>query len=174
VEHIISRTLSFMLAPYLFVLSMIGIGFSVFVIGTAAFAQKTSQADSFAAFADIFPGQPESAIDGHEFLCFSDGHNFYRSPFDGHCILHPESGTFSSIEVTNSQGTIHQITFLFHDRTFQLGDLALFLGSREFRPNPHTAFFSWRGNLGLASTVGGLFSLFSPVWQVTFTDTPLS
>jgi hypothetical protein len=182
-----------------FVFSMV-IGFTAVNTITRALARYTTPpANPFSAFADIFPGQLESAIDlqimfrraglrpapteiPELFLnIYSETRarscqRVHTSPYTPQesCTFTPAEGVFSSIYITFSRGIIRQTTFTLRHNTFRVGDLALFLGTRNFRTVPHILFFSWHGYSGVASTVGGAgqFSLFDSVWMVTFTDTP--
>jgi len=177
VERIGLRTPAFVLTPHLFALAIIGIGFSVFIIGMTALRQIAPESsEPFSIYADIFPGQPESAAQQRGFSCYyMDDDNFSPAPRAKHCLFHPDTGAFSSIDVTISSGTIRQISFIMRDNAVRVGDLALFFGTRDFRRLPRAAFFTWDGKLGMASIVGGgKFSLFRHVWQVTFTNTPFS
>ena len=172
-EHIKIRTPSFMLTPYL-LLSILFVGFAAVIISMGALEQPiVPPTNPFSAYADIFPGQPESALEGREFSCFADDRSYDHDPSDTTCILHPESGVFLSLQVIISKGMIRQITFLTHENILTIGDLALILDTRDFHWTQRLASFSWRGKLGYAWLVGRRRSFFRRVWQVTFTDTPL-
>jgi hypothetical protein len=125
----------------------------------------------FSAYADVFPEHAASVMDGHGFSC--EVVDVPQSPpvsvLEKDCRLEQETGIFTRINVMISNEEIHQISFILHENTLRVGDLAVFLEATDFRELNSTLFFSWHGNLGIAyitSTIGR-FSPFQYVWHVS-------
>jgi hypothetical protein len=158
------------LIPCFLVVSLIWISFSVIAIATMALGRySVSPVNPFSAYADIIPGQSESAILSTEFSC---DFQLYDNPLEKACRLSPVIGTFSQINVTISNQVVHQITFILRDTTLRVGDMVLFLGTMDFRIVHNAIYFSWHGNLAIASITSNNehCSPFLFVWQVALTD----
>lgn len=158
------------LSPRLLTVVILLIGFGVVSLGLMVLARYTpAPTNPFPAYADVFPGQPMSAVEARAFSCSVD-HDYYLYA-DIACILTPTEGVFSSIQIVVSGGIIRRITFIMRDNTLLVGDLARFLGMPTVHRLYRTAYFFLPASLVRAETIGHgeQFSLFLPVWSVTFT-----
>lgn len=156
--------------PYLLAMIRLAAGLAVLTLFTGALNRLIMPPfDPFSEFADLFPGMSERVLEQRGFLCVAGPNNMYRDPAQKSCQMTPVNSAFSSIEIVTKGETISQTTFVMR-QPILLGDLAVFLGSRDFRMTLNSAFFLWKGTLGVASTVDGTRRLFSPIGQVTFTQ----
>jgi hypothetical protein len=154
------------LTPLLLIMVIILVGFAVVTIGGRLVAQYSpTPPNPFPAYADVFPGQPASAVQARAFSCQS------YAPAETVCIFTPVAGAFLSVQVVISEGTIHNLTFILCDNTLLVGDLAMFLGMPTVHRLYHTVFFFLPSSLVKAETIahGEQFSLFLPVRSITFT-----
>jgi hypothetical protein len=123
----------------------------------------------FARFADVFPGQLRDTVEAHGFVC-----RLHRSAFptDENCTMSPETGIFSQIGLVISAGSVRHVTFLARENALRLGDLAVIYGTPTMRAFGTETYFMWLGGGIMASTRGyaGGYSLFLPIWSVSFTD----
>ena len=146
-------------------------GFTVANIGMRAMGQYTVRPPNpFSAFADVFPGEPASAIEAHDFSCVDN--NYYGSSAEAHCFFQPAASAFSSVDVLIYQDTILKTTFLVGENLLQVGDLAVLLETNELQTYPNQVAFVLLGRFVIAQTIahdGGL-SPFLPVWSVSFID----
>jgi hypothetical protein len=168
------------LSPLLLMVSVLLIGFAVVNMGMRALAQYIAPpANPFPAYADIFPGQPANAILSREFSCW--GNNFYEYSYtvaygltQESCIFifTPAEGIFSHVEAVISGDTIQTLTFILRDNTLQVGDLMRFLDVPIIHRLYHTVYFLLPTSVVRAETIdyGERFSLFLPVWNVSFTN----
>jgi hypothetical protein len=149
-------------------------GFTAVSVGARALAGYTaSPPNPFAAFADVLPGQPRSAIVARGFSCpvsfFSPGVT------EESCILNLATGSFSQIQVTISHGVIFQSFFTMPGDVLKLGDLILLWGTPKIHENEHSVSFLWPGHGVVASAAiqTGQFSPFLPVRIIAFTATEM-
>ena len=159
------------LSPLVQIVFSVLVGFSVAIAGVRAVSQAQHGPvllDPFSAYADIFPGQPESAVKTRPFSCEKYYHEYPDAETD--CTFAPPEGIFSHIDVAISGGTIFQLTFIIRDNTLNIGDLARLLGMPAMRRFYRTTYFILPTNLVRADTIdhGEQFSLFLPVWSITF------
>lgn len=151
------------LLPFLRLVFVILSGFSVANIGVRAMGQYALPPyNPFTTFADIFPGQPGSAIEAHDFSCID--HDYYGNSAEEHCFFQPETGTFSSVDVLIYQGAIIKTTFLLRENGLTVGDLAVLLETNELQTYPNQVAWVLLGRFVIAQTIahsGGL-SPFSP------------
>lgn len=158
------------LSPRLLTVVIMLIGFGVVNMGLMVLARYTpTPTNPFPAYADVFPGQPMSSVKARAFSCSMDYDYYLYAATE--CTLTPAEGIMSSIGVIVSGGIIHQITFIMRDNTLQTGDLARFLETPIVHRLYRTAYFFLPASLVRAETIGHgeQFSLFLPVWSVTFT-----
>ena len=171
------------LSPFLLIV-ILWAAFAVVNVGARGLAQHLQPPlNPFSTYADIFPGQPASAIETRAFSCQSN-YDYYAAPTEETCIFIPTEGFFSSVEALISEGKIHDLTFISRDNTLQFGTLERFLDTpaihiyaREiYFTLPYriyrTAYSVLSTSLVTAETVshGEPFSPFVPVWSVTFTQ----
>ena len=71
-----------------------------------------------------------------------------------------------------TQGVIRHNTLMVPENTLRLGDLVALWGTPEVQEYGNVATFVWRDGAIVASTLAysGRFSLFLPVWSVSFTE----
>ena len=148
-------------------------GFTVAILGAHTFALNGPRlSNPFAVYADIFPGQPASAIETRAFSCPSD-HNYYQAPSGLYCSFTPENGAFSYIGVVILGNIIQQITFIMRENRLTVGDLELIFETRAVHKFAHTVYFALprQGNFAITRTSGyeGRFSVFLPVRSIYFT-----
>jgi hypothetical protein len=168
------------LSPLLLIVIVLLIGFAVINLGVRTLAQYSlPPSNPFPAYADIFPGQPANAILSREFSCW--GNDFYEYSYavaygltQESCIFifTPAEGIFSHVEAVISGDTIQTLTFLLRDKTLQVGDLEKLLEMPTLHTLHNTAYFFLPEDFVIAKTVDftGQFSLFLPVWSISFTD----
>jgi hypothetical protein len=170
-----SRTPSLFLFPYLRVVFVVVTGFAVVNLGVGLLAGHSiaPSPDPFAAYADVFPGQPRSAVVGRGFTCPTTAYGGYHQPGEETCVLWPRTGTFFQVTARVSQDVIRHITFTARDHALRLGDLVALWGRPESRG--HDIQFVWPGRCIVALTYAfdGQFSLLPPVRNVSFTDASL-
>jgi len=147
-------------------------GFSAGGAGMRILARNAAAASNpFAVFADVFPGQSRSAVAARGFSCYSAGASASdRDPTDESCILRPESGSLSQVEVLIPGDEIRRLDFRIHENALRLGDLAVFWGVPEVQRYSRSLYVFWR-SLGIFALVvrnTEEFSLFLPVQRVYF------
>ncbi len=114
-------------SPLWLIVGVMLIGCAVVIMSVTALAQHTPvPLDPFPAYADVFPGQPGSAVEAKAFSCKQD-YDHINYPEYVYCMFTPISGVFSRVEAKISNGTIYQLTFTMRDNTIRVGDLAVFL-----------------------------------------------
>jgi hypothetical protein len=169
------------LSPLLVIMFVLLVGFTVVNMGVRALAQfAVPPANPFPDYADVLPGQPVTALETRAFSCWND-YNYYHSHPENYdlteesCILTPPDGVFSSIQVMRLQGVIRQTTFILRDNTLQVGDLEKLLDMPTLHSFYRTAYFFLPEDFVIAQTAGYIehFSLFLPVWSISFTDIDL-
>lgn len=160
---------------YLLVAVITLTGFTTVGLGAIVFAQHGDPpANPFAAYADIFPGQPGSAVVARGLSCAANAHNYYQSEDYETCILDPTASAFSQIWVGISNGIIEQTDFVIQDQRLRVGDLTSILGANYRRNRSPLVAFYWRGRSTLAWINTDQMSPFSPVWKLTFTNMSVS
>jgi hypothetical protein len=97
----------------------------------------------FAAFADVFPGQPRSGVAARKFSCPMSDFGGYRGRTDEFCYLYLATGVFSRVGTTISKESIRVIYFTLRDNTLKMGDLMLLLGTPEVRDYGYFSYFRW-------------------------------
>ncbi len=144
------------------------IGFAAIVVSTRALAQcSIPPPDPFPAYADIFPGQPESAVKERAFSC-SGYYNYYNSIVAG-CTITRSAGIFSKVSISISEGIIRNIIFFTRDNSLTMGDLVIFLKTPASNIIYHFADFYVPG-LTFRVKYGGSFSLFVPVQSISLSS----
>ncbi len=159
------------LSPLLLIVCVISFGFAVVITGVTTLAHDgPAPPNPFPAYADVFPGQPASAVEGRTFSCQQD-YDHFSHPEDVQCTLFPTSDVFSSVEAIISKNTIYQLTFTMRDNTLRVGDLEVFLKMPTRYTDYGTAYFFSPGIIVIAMTADNTrqFSPFLPVWSVSFT-----
>jgi hypothetical protein len=142
------------------------------VVGLMHYASPPS--DPFAAYADVFPGQPISALEARGFVCTLWEDDYYHEASERHCSLHLETGDFTDLVAFSSSKIISRISFMIRDNAISMGDLVGWLAISEFRLQG-SLLFIWRGNVGVARFIhpNKKFSILRRMWLVTLTDTRL-
>ena len=170
VEHL---SLAVILPRYILIgnLTLIGVfGMMIMgIVGLMHYASPTS--NPFAAYTDVFPGQPIGALDELGFDCAVWDYNYYHDATETRCNLSPDAGTFNHIEAIYSSDVIRRVNFEIRDAAYRVDDLVGWLDILEFHQRGGI-MFSWRGNVGVARLVHPYkkFSLLRHVWQIALTD----
>jgi hypothetical protein len=90
------------------------------------------------AWADILPGQPRSAIAGHEFLCAPSPPNCPDT-----CVYLPASGPFFQISVVRGCEEIEAVWFIVRDHALTVGELARMWGRPEIQEIGRFTTIAW-------------------------------
>jgi hypothetical protein len=157
----------------LVVVFILVVGLTSASVGATALAGRaTILPDPFSPFADVFPGQPRSAVVTHGFSCAM---GTYPVLPDEQCMLYPATGIFTQVGVIVSKGTVIRTDFTLREGILRLGDLALLWGipDRQVYDNRYVMDFFWHDSGVGASALADRrqFSLFLQVWSVSFTHT---
>ena len=169
------------LSPFLLIVVMMLAGFAVVSISAKVVAQYTpAPQNPFPAYADIFPGQAMSALEARGFSC-QYFYDFYHRPTEdsppteASCFFTPAAGIFLSVKANISAGTLCTLIFTLRDNTLQVGDLEMLLKMPKLHMMHGSAYFTLPGSFVIARTANyaGEFSLFLPIWSITFTKHPL-
>ena len=147
-------------------------GFTAANVGVRSLALTASvPSNPFVAYADIFPGQPASAIEARRFSCPSV-YDDYQPPTGLYCTLTPVDDVFSNVTVVIFGGTIHQMTFIMRENRLTVGDLELIFETRAVHKFPHVAYFALprQGSFAITDTIdyARRLSVFLPVRSITF------
>ena len=154
----------FRVPAYLRLVFLLLIGFSVasLLVRTLAFTVLVSP-NPFTAYADIFPGQPDSAIQSRAFSCRSQPEE-HPVPTGLSCAFVPTEGIFSKITVITSQSAIQNTIFEIREKNLRVGDVELFLKIQPVSNFSKIAYFTWP-----ILKYARRSSLFFPVWSISFT-----
>jgi len=110
------------------------IGSTVVSFGAVPFKQAQI-VNPFAAYADVFPGQPKSAAVERGFSCPA---GIFRAP-EEYCFLRVARGEIYQVGVKISGGIIRQTDFTLRNQTLRLGDLILLWGM----PQCNSGNYAW-------------------------------
>jgi hypothetical protein len=91
---------------------------------------------------------------------------------DETCTLQPETGAFSYVRVVIYRHYIREIAFTVRTKALRVGDLMALYGKPEVEEYTYSFYLYWRSR-GISAIVlryGGRYSLFLPVWSVSFTS----
>ncbi len=137
---------------------------------TALTRYMPASSNFFSAYTQVFPGQARSAVLAHGFSCAI---GTYPVLPDESCTLNPAGGIFLQIQAVVSHGKIRQITFIPRKDMLRLGDLVALWGRPEIHDYGASTVLQWPTAGVVASQIPriGRLSLFSPLWNVTITDT---
>jgi hypothetical protein len=175
VEHIVRESIypqaaspipRLRLSPFLLIVVITLVGFAVVTISASLVAQyRPTPHNPFPAYADVFPGQPASAVEARAFSC----QNY--APAETSCIFTPAAGAFLSVQAVMSEDKIHDLTFVLRDNTLQVGDLEMFLKMPTLHTLYRAAYFYLPGSFVRVRTAAysGQFSLFLPILSISFT-----
>ena len=166
-------TLSFKLPLYQRCVLVLLAGFTVIASGTQMILAQTTtvpRENPFAAFADIFLGQPRSAIEAGGFTCPVSS---FGGSTDEHCIMSLKSNVFSSAGVDIVDNVIHYITFNVRKNTLRVGDLVLLWGMPEIVVRGRQVLMRWHQSsiFAAATSYTGKFSPRLPVTSVSIAQT---
>jgi hypothetical protein len=155
-----------------FMVVMLLTSFSAVSLGVMTLAQQASvPVDPFAAYIDILPEEPKSAVESRGFSCYTHAYKFDPSKRYETCVLRDTATqAFSGILVSVTNGIITQSSFIIRNHMHSLGDLMLLLGVPYHRVGFSTIAFSWRGRIVLAWASPGQVVPLRPVWKVIFTN----
>lgn len=132
------------LHSYLLALVLIVGGFTLAGLGAKAMQQSAPDLPGlFAAYADIFPGQPRSAMQARGFSCPMSAYGSYRGSTET-CFLHLPPDAFEQITVVANREHIVQTSFVLRGNRLTLGDLAAVLGEPEISEMNHVVTFQWQ------------------------------
>jgi hypothetical protein len=145
------------------------IGFAIVSLGVWVLGRSVAPSPNpFAAYADIFPGQPASAVEARKFLCSSGLYNYLQNE---HCTINPTTGAFSQVGVVLSDEIIIEISFRLRGDTFRVGDLMLLWGAPMVYEYSRSVYLHWRSQ-GVFALVRGYseFSLYLPIPRIAFVN----
>lgn len=141
---------------------------SLSITVATAIAGNQPPFDPFTAYADILPGQPLENVLAHGFHCQPDGPPLY----DQSCLLTPETGAFSEIQlhITNSTGRVSRVVFMSSQSTFALGHLVRLWGKPQTKISGQTVNFRWTKQhiVTVLQNYNGHFSYWLPITYVAF------
>jgi hypothetical protein len=162
--------LSLQVPRYLLVMFFLLLGFAAVSAGTGALGRSAElPSDPFVSFADLFPGQPRSAVVARRLSCLTTANNgmYYDAPIEI-CSLWPEDGIFSQVAVKVKEDVIQNTLFLLRENTLRIGDLMLMWGQQAVHSYNQGTYFSWDDNYHTASVINhtGRLSFFLPVRKV--------
>jgi hypothetical protein len=164
--HVSSRKLpSIVLVVLCAWLGIVIVSMTVVAIGRSA----PIPPNPFASFADVFPGQPRSAITAWDFSCVINSYAAFDGVPNEYCTFNPATGTFSQVRIAIYKNVIQSIVFVLRENTLTVGDLMLLWGRVTVRGINRAAYFYWHRS-GIAATAvnhSGQFSLLLPVRSVT-------
>jgi hypothetical protein len=167
-----SLHLSIKLPLYLRVALCLFMAFALLSVLTWALVQNRTPPppNPFVSFADIFPGQPESAVEARGTSHRLPTYNFYGVLSDKYYSFTPAESIFSDVRVTISHGIISQTIFVLRDNPLRVGDLAELFRTSNMHVYLNAVYFVLPNNFVIAKTAThtGRFSLFLPVWSVSF------
>jgi hypothetical protein len=146
-------------------------GFTVAIITVKMLGQGLDQASNpFAAFADVFPGQPKSAAEARGILCAVSAYEY--NPPDDSCMVRHTSGQFSSVSVEIRAEMITAINFWLREDTLRVGDLILLWGTPDIREFSRSVYLYWQNRdiLAIATHETKRFSLLLPVRRISIRD----
>jgi hypothetical protein len=164
-NHVLKRS------RFLRVVFICALGLCAITFGARALGQSARQpTNPFSDFADVFPGQPDSAILAHPFIC--QANSLYGTASEKDCKFIPADGLFSSIRLMANHGSIIQITFAVRDGTLQIGDLCAMWKVNAVRVSRERAYFYLPDAFVTVKTkqYDGNVSLFLAVRDVSFAD----
>jgi hypothetical protein len=142
-------------------LLMIGI-LAVGLVGWAAAVRLNVQfPDPFAAYTDIFPGQPRSAVIARGFSCQS-------SP--QYCTAAPADGPFFLVAVTLANDSVRRLDFTVRQNTLVMGDLPLAWGRPRIQIYQESVILNWTA-LGVSANgwaASRHFDYFMPLVRISF------
>lgn len=151
-----------------FIIVAIAICLIVMANGATAMGKYLSKPPSnpFALFADIFPGQPQIAVETRRFQCTNGLYSYLTNTY---CNLALPTGFFSQVSVVIGDGLINEISFRLREETLRVGDLMVLWGIPTVREYPHSVYFYWTdlNIFALVVDYTGQFSLYLPVQQVS-------
>jgi hypothetical protein len=126
---------------------------------------STQISDPFAAFADVFPGQPKSAATARGFSCPA---GTYGSPNE-HCMLYLKGSVFSHVGVDVVDGTIRYSSFTVRKSTLRVGDLVLLWGMPDIEARGDVVVLRWHriDTIAIGTSSIGKFSLLLGVNRVS-------
>ena len=117
----------------------------------------------FATYADIFPGQPDSAIQSRAFSCRIQPEE-HPIPTGILCSFVPTEGIFSKIKVITSQSAIQNTIFEIREKNLRVGDVEAFLKIQTMPNFSKIVYFTWP-----VLKYPRRSSWFFPVWSISFT-----
>jgi hypothetical protein len=124
--------------------------------------------DPFIQYEDVMPGQSRERAVAHGFRCQFNGPPHY----DQFCLLTPETGVFSEIQVDIAHGTsqVNKVVFKPREKIITLGDLMLLWGQPQRTIYGRNVNFRWLSKhvLTVFQDDTGHFSYLLPVIYVAF------
>ncbi len=152
-------------------------GFTIANFGARALLLRdVARPNPFAAYADLFPGQPASALETRAFSCPSH-HNYFEAPSGLYCTFKPVDGAFSNIGIVILEGEIHEIVLTMRENIFTVGDFEMIFETRAVHKFPPVVYFSspQTGSSATINTIGytGQFPVFLLISKISFTGMAL-
>jgi hypothetical protein len=144
------------IVPTLFVIPLTAaVTFTILIIGARFVgASLPIPPDPFAAYADVFPGQPRSAVTAFGFSCPESYFNPDAVPLPVEtCVFWPTTGPFSQVVVSLSQDVIHHLKFVMRGNTLRLGDLNAMWGFPLIEDRRYVRRYHWNIDGKHASTI---------------------
>ena len=139
----------YLLAMLLLLLACTGVTLSVWGLGHS----PQLPPNPFISFADVFPGQPRSAVVSRGFSCLTSAYSGYSESPNEICSLWPKDGLFSQVSVGINQDIVQNILFTLHENTLRIGDLMLLWGQQDFHMYNGAGYFFWGNTHNTTSAV---------------------
>ena len=125
--------------------------------------------DPFAAFVDIFPGQPRNALETRGVNCPVRHSSEFGAPAYDTCEVRPATGPFLQVRVALSKDVIRQIEFVPQDTRIRVGDLINMWGLPLTYRSQNVRYYYWTGSNIQASAIirSERHNILSPVARVS-------
>jgi len=103
----------------------------------------------FATYADVFPGNPQNALNTYPTTCFRNHESSTRTET---CRFRPKNQAFSYIDAHTYNDKIQTLDFIMRDGALRVGDLILLWGKPntilEFHDALHFVWWKWDQIIG--------------------------
>lgn len=162
----------FRLPLYLHVTLVILAVTAVVLMGWVVLVRQPVQPENpVAPYAEIFPGQPRSALMNlscPSFLGTSPTESWVRD----YCALTPQKSAFWQVSVVIKDSIVQRTDFAVRKDNLTLGDLVFLWGRPEVRVRQKLAVFEWEklGIIGIGWTESRQVSYFTPVTRLSISS----
>jgi hypothetical protein len=142
---------------------------SVSVTALLTYGRSEQPVDPFAPYADILPGQSHDAVLQYGFNC-----QLEISLFNESCLLNPEMGIFSEIQVRiGVNDRVRSVIFTPREKTLTYGDLVLLWGRPQIAIYRQIANLRWHNThvVTISPPHSRPYSYWHPIDYVVFEST---